>query len=140
MLRNNLLTAFFELARDCRPGVIRFDERAARISKRLPPGRVAEQSDHRVREIVWRVGRQEVTARFEREPFGADSGRDHRLAHGEGLEDLDPRAAAGAKRHDVHRGRADRGADIVDGSRDLDTRPRRQFSNACARIAADDRE
>ena len=65
MLRNNVLTLFFELAGDRRPRVVRFDERTARISERLPSSGVAEQPDHRVREIVWCVGRQEVAARFE---------------------------------------------------------------------------
>ena len=54
-----------------------------------------------VRKIVWRVGGQEMAARFEREPFGADGRRDDRLAHRERLENLDARAAAGAQRHDV---------------------------------------
>ena len=74
MLRNNLLTAFFELARNRRPGVIRFDECAARVSKRLLPGRVAKQPDHRLREIVGGICRQEVATRLEREAFGAHGG------------------------------------------------------------------
>jgi len=45
MLGNYLFTAGFELARDRRPGIVLLDERAAGLSKRLPPGRVAEQPD-----------------------------------------------------------------------------------------------
>ena len=62
MLRNHLFTAFFEQARYRRPGIIRLDQCAARVSKRLSAGRIAEQPDHRVREIVWRVSRQEMAA------------------------------------------------------------------------------
>ena len=140
MLRNHLFTAFFELARYRRPGIIRLDQCAARVSKRLSAGRIAEQSDYRVRKIVWCVGRQEVVARFERQPFGADGGRDHRFAHGERLENLDPRAAAGAKRHDIHGCLPDRGAHVINGAGDVDARPRGQLTYARAGVAADDRE
>ena len=140
MLRNNLLTAFFELARNRRPGVIRFDECAARVSKRLPSGRVAKQPDHRLREIVGGVCRQEVATRLEREAFGAHGGRHHRFAHGKRLENLDPRAAAGSKRHDVYVRCANDGTHIIDRARDLDAGPAGQIANTRARVAADDGE
>jgi hypothetical protein len=44
-----------------------------------------------------------VTARLEAEAFGADGRRDDRLGHRQRLENLQPRAAAGAQRHDVDR-------------------------------------
>ena len=140
MLRNNLLTAFFELARNRRPGVIRFDECAARVSKRLPPGRVAKQPDHRLREIVGGVCRQEVATRLEREAFRAHGGRHHRFAHGERFENLDACAAARSERHDVHARCADRWTHIVDGPCDLDAGSASEITNARARVAADDGE
>ena len=140
MLRNNLLTAFFELARNRRPGVIRFDECAARVSKRLSPGWIAKQPDHRLREIVGSVCRQEVATRLERETFSAYGGRHHRFTHGKRLENLDPSAAAGSKRHDVHAGRANGGTHIFDRARDLDAGPAGQIANTRARVAADDGE
>jgi len=140
MLRNNLLTAFFELARNRRPGVIRLDECAARVSKRLPPGRVAKQSDHRVREIVGCVCRQEMATRLERKAFGAHGGRHHRLAHGKRFENLDPCAAARSEWHDVHARCANRGTHIIDRPRDLDAGPAGEIANARPRVPADDRE
>ncbi len=131
---------FFELARDHRPGIVRFDERAARVSKRLPPGRVAEQPDDGARKIVWRIGGQEMAARFEREAFGADRRRDNRLAHRERLEDLDARPAAGAKRHHVDGCFGDRRAYIVDRPRHDHAGLRGKLAHARAGIAADDRE
>jgi hypothetical protein len=62
MLGNYLFTAFFELARDGRPRVIRFDELAPRISQRLALDGVAKQAGDRVREVVRRVGREKVAA------------------------------------------------------------------------------
>ena len=140
MLGNHLFTVFFELARDHRPGIVRFDERAARVSKRLPPGRVAEQPDDGGRKIVWRIGGQEMAARFEREAFGADRRRDDRLAHRERLENLDARPAAGAQRHHVHGCLADRRAYIVDRARDDHAGLCGKLAHARAGIAADDRE
>ena len=140
MLRNNLLTAFFELARNRRPGVIRFDECAARVSKRLPPGRVAKQPDYRLREIVGGICRQEVTPRLEREAFSAHGGRYHRFAHGERFENLDPRSAAGSERHDVHARCANGGTHIIDRARDRDAGAAGQIANTHARVAPDDGE
>ena len=108
MLGNDLFAVRFELARDRRPGVIGFDERAAGVAERAAPRRVAKQPDHRVREIVGGIGGQEMAARLERQAFGADGGRHHGLAHRQRFENLDPRAAAGAERHDVHRRFANR--------------------------------
>src|SRR5438309_12128355 len=99
MLGNYLFTAFFELARDRRPGIVRLAKRAARVSKRLPPGRVAEQPDDRLGEIVGGICSEDMAARFEREALGADGRRDDGLAHRERLENLDARPAAGAQRN-----------------------------------------
>jgi hypothetical protein len=140
MLGNHLFTARFELARDRRPGIVRFDQCAPLVSKRLAPGRVAEQPDDGGRKVVWRVGGQEMVARFEREPFGADCRRDDRLAHRERLENLDARPAAGAQRHHVHGCLANRRAYIVNRARDDHAGLRGKLPHVRAGIAADDRE
>jgi len=75
MLGNHLFTACFELACDRRPGIVRVDERAARVSKRLPPDGIAEQPDHRVRKVVRCVSRHVMAARFERKAFGHNHDR-----------------------------------------------------------------
>jgi hypothetical protein len=62
MLGNYLFTVRFELARDRRPGIVRFDERAPRGSERLASRGIAEQSDDGVREIVWRIGGEEMAS------------------------------------------------------------------------------
>ena len=103
MLGNHLFTACFELAGDRRPGIVRVDERAARVAKRVTPRRIAKQPDHRVREIVGGIRGEEMASRFEREAFGADTGRHDGFAHRERFENLDARAAARAERHHVDR-------------------------------------
>ena len=74
MLGNYLFTAFFELAGDRRPGIVRVDERAPRVAKRLAAGGVAQQPDDRMGKIVGRVCGEKMAARFEREPFGTNAG------------------------------------------------------------------
>ena len=72
-----------------------------------PPAKVpvAQEPDDRVGEVGGVVGAEEVLARDQREALGAHRGRDDRLAHGEGLEDLEARPSAHPQRHDAH-GRA----------------------------------
>src|SRR5258706_5580651 len=101
MLSNDLFTAFFELARDRRPGIVRFDQRAARVSKRLPPGRVPEQPGDGVRKIVGGIGGEKMAARFERKAFGADRRGDDSPGHRERLAKLDARPAAGSPGYHV---------------------------------------
>jgi hypothetical protein len=74
MLGNYLFAVSLELARHRRPGVIRFDQAASGGPECLAPRRVAQQPDDREGEVVWRVGGEEVAARFEREAFGANGG------------------------------------------------------------------
>ena len=59
-----------------------------------------------------------------RQAFGADGRRDDGLAHRHRLEDLEPRAAADAQRHDVDRARGDVRPDVVHAAGDLDARRR----------------
>ena len=86
------------------------------------------------------IRRQEVTARLEREAFSAHGGRHHRFAHRERFENLDARAAARAKRHNVYARRANGGTHVIDGPCDLDAGPPGEIPNAGPWVAADDRE
>jgi len=140
MLGNHLFTARFELARDRRPGIVRFDERTPRGSKRLAPTWIAEQPDDRVREIVRRVGGQEMSSRLERESLRADRRRHDRLAHRQRFKNLDARPAAGAQRHDIDRAFCNRRPYVIDGAGHKNTGLSAELANARARIAADDRE
>jgi len=140
MLGNDLFAARLEQTRDLGPGVVGFDKRAAGIAKNATPRGIAKQADHRVGKIVGGIGGQEMASRFEGEPFRADTGRHDGFAHRERLENLDARTAARAERHHIDGAFGDRRAHIVQRSCDDDSRTRREFADARARIAPDDRE
>ena len=72
MLGNYLFTAGFKLARNGRPGVIRFHQRASGTAKRVAARRITQQTDDCMREVVRRIGGQKLSARFEGEALGAD--------------------------------------------------------------------
>jgi hypothetical protein len=140
MLGNDLFAVRLELAPDLGPGIVGFDERATRVAKQATPRWVSQQPDHRMGKFVCGVSGEEMAARFEREAFGADTGRHDRLRHRERFENLDPRTAAGAERYHVDGPFADRRPHIVERSGDGNSRARREVAHARARISADDGE
>ena len=81
-----------------------------------------------------------MTPRLEVEAFGADGRRDDRFGHRQRLENLQPRAAAGAQRHDVHRAFGNRRTHVVERAGDKNARTLGELANARGGIAADDRE
>ena len=140
MLGNDLFAARLEQARDLRPGIVRVDKRTARIAERAAPRGIAKQPDDCLSEIVGGVGGEKMPSRFERKPFGADTGRHDGFAHRQRLENLDARAAPSAERHHIDGPFSNRGPHVVERSGDGDSRTRRELANARAGIAADDRE
>jgi hypothetical protein len=124
MLGDDLFAARLEETRDLRPGIVGFDKCTAGIAKGATPRRIAKQPDDRVGKIVGGVGGKEMPSRLEGEPFGADTGRHHGLAHRKRLENLDARAAARAERHHIDGPFSNRRAHVVQRSRDDDSRTR----------------
>src|SRR5688572_8963852 len=102
MRGNHLFTPLFEHASNRRPRVARLDEMPAGAAQLPAARRVAEQRDDGRRELARIVDACVVETGLDAETFRADGGRYHRPRHGECLEDLQPRAAAGAKRHHVN--------------------------------------
>src|SRR5687768_11147627 len=115
MLGNHLFTALFEYTRDRRPRIAAFDEPAPGVSELMAALRIAEKRDDGAREVGGVVRADVMAARADPEPFGADGGRDHGSPHRQGLENLQPCAAAGSERHDVDRRFRNRRPDIVHG-------------------------
>ena len=111
---NHLFTALFKVAADRRPRVAGLDEMTPGAAQRGPALRIAEQRHHGVGKRPRFISARVVDAGPDAEPFGADRGRDHRSRHGQRLEDLQPRAAAGAQRHDVDGALGDRWANVAD--------------------------
>lgn len=99
---------------------MRLDEVVTRTSEGTPPLGIAQQRYDRVGKVARAVGGYEVAPRLERQPFGTHRGRHDRLAHGQGLEDLEARAAAGAQRNDVHGGFGNGRPDVIYRSRHID--------------------
>ena len=56
-----------------------------------------------MRERIGIVGEHDLPIARDAQAFGTDGRGDHGLAHGEGLEDLQSRAATGTQRHDIER-------------------------------------
>jgi len=65
--------------------------------------RIAEQRHHGVGKRMRFIRARVVETGCDTEPLGAYRGGDHWSRHGQSLEDLQPRAAAGAERHDIDR-------------------------------------
>ena len=130
----------FERMRDLRPRIVGLDEQASCAPERAPLVRIAQQRDDGAGKGRRIVGGHEVLRGLQPEPLGADGCRHHRLAHGKRLEDLQARAAAGAKRHHVNRRFADPWADVLHRSSDDDSRPGREIAHTRPRVTSHDRE
>ena len=91
-----LLACPLERMRDMRPGVAGLDQFATRPPEHVPSNRFLDERDHLTRERLGIVRRNEMLPGREREPFGADAGRNDRLLHRQGFENLQPRATAGS--------------------------------------------
>src|SRR2546425_10843350 len=90
MFGDRLFAVLFEFARDLRPRVVRLDQATAGLTQEPAPLGVANERYDGTSKILRIVGRHEMLAWNDRESFGADRRRDHRLAHREGFEDLQP--------------------------------------------------
>src|SRR2546425_12637470 len=102
MFGNYLLTLFVELTGNRRPGIERLDKRSSGPPEPRPPLGIAKERDDRVRKTGRLVGRHEMPARLQGEPFGPDRRRYDSFSHRQRFEDLQPRAAAGSERDDVY--------------------------------------
>ena len=105
-----------------RPVVALDNQRPRGVLEPSASGRIAQELDDGVREGGRRIGQPDMLAVTDRQPFSADGGRHDRLAHGHRFENLQARAAANAKRHDVD-GAASRmnGPHIVDAPGHVDS-------------------
>ena len=102
--------------RDMWPGVVGLDELATRPPERVPSNGFLDERDHFARERLGIVRRDEMLTGRERQPFGADAGRNHRLLHRQCFKNLQPRAATGSERDDVDGCLRDMGPHILDRS------------------------
>ena len=107
---------FFQSAGDCGPVVLLDNERTSGGFELTPSPDIAKQADDAAREARWIVGEQQVLAVSDREPFGSDRRRHDGFAHGHRFEDFQPRAAADAQRHHVHRRIGDVWPHVVDAA------------------------
>jgi hypothetical protein len=137
MQRYHLLTAFFELAGNCRPRVTGFYKVAPRLAERLPLPRIAQQSHDRLGERAGVVSCDEMPSWLEGQAFGTDRGGDDRLGHGERFENLEPSPAAGPERHDVYGRFTNRRPHVLHGSGDVDADARSNLPQARGWIASD---
>src|SRR6266545_4948434 len=138
MVGHRVLANGLELTRYLRPGVALLHQPAARRGELTSPLGIAEQGHHRVGELGRLFGLEIVLARGERKPLGAHLGSDHRFAHGQRLEDLEARTAADPKGHHVNLPLGQMRADILHGTRELDSGRRRSGLEPRARIAPRD--
>src|SRR6266851_9121541 len=120
MPRHDLLAMTFELPGDLGPGIPRLHQPASRHAQGVAAVRVLEQGDDGLSEVRRTVGLEEMLAGHDGEPFGANPSGHHRLAHGQGLEDLQPGSSADSQWHDVDCGFSHEGAYIWHGSRHPD--------------------
>ena len=124
--------------RDMWPGVVGLDELATCPREHVPSNRFLDQRDHFARERLGIVRRNEMLTGRERQPFGADAGRNDRLLHRQGFENLQPRPAAGSQRHDVDGCLRDVRPHILDGPGHQDARSLGDRLDPCVRPPADD--
>src|SRR5215470_18327820 len=139
-IAKHLSALVFEFVDDPRPRVPLLDEPAARGADRAAPAGIAQERGHGRGERGRIVRLQEMAARSQRQPLGADRRRDHRLGHRQRLEDLEAGAAADPERHDVDGRLGHVRPDVVDEPRDVHAGRRGNLAQVSRRIAPDDGE
>ena len=108
--------------RDMWPGVAGLDELATHPPEPVASNRFLDERDHLARERLGIVSRDEMLPGRERQTFGAHAGRNNRLLHRQGFENLQPRPAAGSQRHHVDGRLRDVRPHILDGTGHQDSR------------------
>jgi hypothetical protein len=124
--------------RDVWPGVVGLYELSTRPPEHVPSNRFLDERDHFARERLGIVRGDEMLPGRQRQPFGADAGRNDRLLHRQCFENLQPRAAAGSQRHDVDGRFRDVRPNILDGPRHQDSGSLGDCLDSCARPPAND--
>src|SRR2546422_3971036 len=132
----DLLAPSLELSSHLCPGVPLLDQPSSRSAQGPAPFRSPKQPDDVVRKVTGIISLQEVLSGSEGKPFGADRGRDDRLAHRQRLEDLQSRPSADPQRDDEDGGFVNKWSYVVDGPRDADTRRSRPGPQTRSRIAS----
>src|SRR2546422_10183786 len=94
----DLLAPSLELSSHLCPGVPLLDQPSSRSAQGPAPFRSPKQLDDVVRKVAGIIRLQEVLSGSQGKPFGADRGRDDRLAHRQRLEDLQPCPSADPQR------------------------------------------
>src|SRR3989454_2689837 len=132
----HLLAPDLELSRYLCPRVPLLDQPSSLSAQGPPPFRSPKQPDDVVRKVAWIISLQEMLAGSEGKPFGADRGRDDRLAHRQRLEDLQSRPSADPQRDDEDGCFVNKWSYVVDCPRDADTHRSRPGPQTRSRIAS----
>lgn len=117
-----------KLTRDLPPGTASLDQGAPCESQCLPADGVVEQRHDCTRKVLRFVGHDKLAARCHCQPFRADGRRNDGLGHRQRFENLQPCAASGSERDDIHRRLVDMRTNVVHGSGDGDAGALGDFS------------
>ena len=118
----------------------RLDERPASSTEGPSPRRIGQEIEHGPGERLGLFGQPQIAVRHGLDPLVGLGRGDHRLAHGERLEQLVLQAGGSADRHHADRGPGDPVGRLVDRAGDLDAVLAVMGEQGRGRIAADEEE
>src|SRR5215472_12977158 len=102
-MRPNLFEPTGENVAHAGPGIALLHQPPAGGAERTTPHAIPEQRQRLTGERRGLIGQDNLAVGDKPEAFGPHRGREHGLAHGQSLENLEPRAAPDAERDDGER-------------------------------------